>query len=243
MIFAGEYSELLRYGEERLKQYFGMMFPNIAAFLEDDIQLLFETLRDHLRGRPANVPLAVEHFFDELFALLYQDQMNPRNRRVDGFGSRCIAGQQRTIRPFGNAPQELGTKLYQSVELARLLLTSLHLGVEVLNSTHHMQVGKKCGRALLEMRYCGMCQGFTNVKPCKNYCVNVMKGCLANFVDIDPHWNEYVTSVINLVRWSMAGDYDLQLAIGSLDANIIAAITTATDDSERIIQEVIGCFT
>ncbi|XP_072033662.1 glypican-5-like [Amphiura filiformis] len=36
----------------------------------------------------------------------------------------------------------------------------------------------------------------------------------------------------------MAGDYDLQLAIHSLDANIIDAISTAKDDSERIIEEV-----
>ncbi|XP_072032858.1 glypican-5-like [Amphiura filiformis] len=186
--FHGEYSELLRYGEERIKQYFGTMFSNFAGFLEDDIQQLFDTLRDHLRGRPANVPLSVELFFNELFALLYQDQINPRNRRVSGFSSRCIAGQQQTIRPFGNAPLEMGNKLYQSVELARLLLNSLHLGVEVLNSTHHMQVGKKCGRALLEMSYCGTCLGYTTVKPCNSYCINVMKGCLANFVDIDPHW-------------------------------------------------------
>ena len=65
-----------------------------------------------------------------------------------------------------------------------------------------------------------------------------MKGCLANFVEIDPDWNEYVTSVINLVRWSMAGDYDLQLAVYSLNEKISDAIVMAKNDSERIIQQV-----
>ena len=238
-IFPGEFNELLRYGEERIKQYFGTMYPNIAGSLEDDIQLLFETLRDHLRGRPTNIPLAVEIFFNELFALLYQDKISPSREsgRQDGLNTRCIAGQQRTIRPFGDFPQEIGIRLYKSVELARLLLTSLNLGVEVLNSTHHMRLGKKCSKGLLEMRYCATCQGLTTVKPCQSYCVNVMKGCLANFVDIDARWNEYVTSVINLVRWSMAVDYDLQLAIHSLDAKVIEAIGVARDDATRIVTE------
>lgn len=49
-----------------------------------------------------------------------------------------------------------------------------------------------CIRALTRMLYCPFCRGMPAVKPCKNYCLNVMKGCLANQADLDPEWNLYI---------------------------------------------------
>lgn len=49
-----------------------------------------------------------------------------------------------------------------------------------------------CMRALTKMLYCPFCQGMPAVKPCRNYCLNVMKGCLANQADLDPEWNQYI---------------------------------------------------
>jgi glypican 6 len=42
------------------------------------------------------------------------------------------------------------------------------------------------------MQYCPFCQALPSAKPCKNYCLNVMKGCLANQADLDPEWNQYI---------------------------------------------------
>ncbi|KAJ3592393.1 hypothetical protein NHX12_007520 [Muraenolepis orangiensis] len=42
------------------------------------------------------------------------------------------------------------------------------------------------------MQYCPFCQALPTAKPCKNYCLNVMKGCLANQADLDPEWNQYI---------------------------------------------------
>lgn len=49
-----------------------------------------------------------------------------------------------------------------------------------------------CIRALTKMMYCPFCQGMPAVKACKNFCLNVMKGCLANQADLDPEWNLYI---------------------------------------------------
>lgn len=58
-----------------------------------------------------------------------------------------------------------------------------------------------CIKALTKMLYCPFCQGMLEVKPCKNYCLNVMKGCLANQADLDPEWNQYIgkSSFISVV--------------------------------------------
>ncbi|KPP66825.1 hypothetical protein Z043_114636 [Scleropages formosus] len=49
-----------------------------------------------------------------------------------------------------------------------------------------------CVRALTRMLYCPYCRGLPNTKPCGNYCLNVMKGCLANQADLDPEWNLFI---------------------------------------------------
>lgn len=47
-------------------------------------------------------------------------------------------------------------------------------------------------RALLKMMYCPHCRGLVSVKPCYNYCFNVMRGCLANQGDLDAEWNIFM---------------------------------------------------
>lgn len=47
-------------------------------------------------------------------------------------------------------------------------------------------------QALLKMMYCPHCRGLISVKPCYNYCFNVMRGCLANQGDLDTEWNIFM---------------------------------------------------
>lgn len=51
-------------------------------------------------------------------------------------------------------------------------------------------------RALLKMMYCPHCRGLVSVKPCYNYCFNVMRGCLANQGDLDAEWNIFMGKAI-----------------------------------------------
>lgn len=51
-------------------------------------------------------------------------------------------------------------------------------------------------RALLKMMYCPYCRGLVSVKPCYNYCFNVMRGCLANQGDLDAEWNIFMGKAI-----------------------------------------------
>ncbi|KAI4565324.1 hypothetical protein MJT46_009667 [Ovis ammon polii x Ovis aries] len=51
-----------------------------------------------------------------------------------------------------------------------------------------------CIRALMKMLYCAYCRGLPTVRPCNNYCLNVMKGCLANQADLDTEWNLFIVA-------------------------------------------------
>ncbi|TKC45793.1 hypothetical protein EI555_012235 [Monodon monoceros] len=66
-----------------------------------------------------------------------------------------------------------------------------------------------CIRALMKMLYCPYCRGLPTVRPCNNYCLNVMKGCLANQADLDTEWNLFIDVHILL---SMFLNESLQLS-------------------------------
>lgn len=49
-----------------------------------------------------------------------------------------------------------------------------------------------CRVALTRMMYCPYCHGLPGLRPCQNYCHNVMRGCLANQADLDTEWNLFI---------------------------------------------------
>ncbi|XP_022088030.1 glypican-5-like [Acanthaster planci] len=235
--FKEEFEELLGYGEAKVQQNFRIMYVAIALDLDNDIRHLFSDLRSHLNGKEVKIQRSVRNFFDELFPLLYS-QIDKSAGRLDALFSSCLSAKRAIIQPFGDVPRQMATLLYHSVETSRLLLRAVEQGQQVLNATFSMALGKKCGRSLLEMRHCGLCQGQLEARPCRSYCLNVVKGCLANFMDLDTFWDQYVTAVIDLIRHSMMRDNDLQQAMNSLEYLFKDAINYAFENEGDITYEV-----
>jgi hypothetical protein len=46
------------------------------------------------------------------------------------------------------------------------------------------------------MTGCPACQGLPELKACSNYCINVMKGCLAYQAELDADWNSFVGEAV-----------------------------------------------
>jgi hypothetical protein len=53
-----------------------------------------------------------------------------------------------------------------------------------------------CVRALTKMTGCPACQGLPELKACSNYCINVMKGCLAYQAELEGDWNNFVGEIL-----------------------------------------------
>lgn len=103
-------------------------------------------------------------------------------------------------------------------KIAWVLMTAITLLLLQVSST------PACIRALTKMLYCPFCRGIPAVKPCKNYCLNVMKGCLANQADLDPEWNLYIGKSFQALLLLM-GHQNLNIAMFLLVKLIFA--TTA----------------
>ena len=50
----------------------------------------------------------------------------------------------------------------------------------------------QCVEALTKMTSCPACQGLPAIRPCSNYCSNVMKGCLAYHSELADSWDKYI---------------------------------------------------
>ncbi|KAG7279337.1 hypothetical protein CRUP_019033 [Coryphaenoides rupestris] len=64
-----------------------------------------------------------------------------------------------------------------------------------------------CRRALTKMLFCPYCGGLPGLRPCRNYCLNVMRGCLANQADLDTEWTLFLDERDRLStgRWHAGG--------------------------------------
>lgn len=65
----------------------------------------------------------------------------------------------------------------------------------LLSNRLQVSLSPECTKALMKLVYCPHCRGIASVKPCSNYCSNVMKGCLANQADLDPEWQNLIGEI------------------------------------------------
>ncbi|XP_078251406.1 glypican-4-like, partial [Rhinoraja longicauda] len=99
----------------------------------------------------------------------------------------------------------------------------------------------ECADALLKMTYCPHCRGIFVVKPCNKYCLNVMKGCLANLADLDIEWNNFIDAML-MVAERLEGPFNIESVMDPIDVKISEAIMTMQENSMQISQKVFqGC--
>lgn len=65
------------------------------------------------------------------------------------------------------------------------------------------------------MNSCPACQGYTELKPCGSYCINVMKGCLVWHIELQKQWDQYLEALSELTErlqkpYNLGKEIDLQ---------------------------------
>ncbi len=122
------------------------------------VRELFTDISLFLLGSELKVDDLIHRFFDALFPLVYNHLINPGLSDISSGYAECVRSSRREVRPFGGAPGLLADQITRSGVSGKLLLQALHLGIEVINTTDHLQLSRECRRALLKMHYCPHCQ-------------------------------------------------------------------------------------
>uniref|UniRef100_A0A8C6NE63 Uncharacterized protein n=1 Tax=Melopsittacus undulatus TaxID=13146 RepID=A0A8C6NE63_MELUD len=200
---------LIRLAENYTSTLFCKTYRNMAAEATTRVQEFFTDVGLFVFGTDISTEESVNRFFDTLFPVIYNHMINPGLTDISLEYAACLQMVRRDIKPFGNIPQKAIRQMGRSLLPSRTFLQALNLGIEVINTTDHLRFSKDCSRALLRMQYCPHCQGLTSSKPCMGYCLNIIRGCLANIAEVDLHWRGYIQSLEDLSS-AMSGTYDIE---------------------------------
>ncbi|KPP76932.1 hypothetical protein Z043_103685 [Scleropages formosus] len=202
--------ELLENTEKSLNDMFVRTYGKLYMQNADVFQDLFAELKRYYTGGNVNLEETLNDFWVQLLERMFK-LLNSQYHFSDDY-LECVSKYTDQLKPFGDVPRKLKAQVTRAFIAARTFVQGLMVGREVANRVSknftstdicpHLKkdvsVTPACARALTKLLYCPYCRALPSLKPCVNYCLNVMKGCLANQADLDPEWNLFIGGIISM---------------------------------------------
>ena len=134
----------------------------------------------------------------------------------------CVSEHMKQLKPFGDVPEKLTGQIKRSFVATRTFEQAITSAAEVARNMATVRPGAECTSALTKMQQCGACRGFVE-KPCSNYCVNVMRGCLNHFIELDGEWDNFVQSMDKITE-RLLGPFNIVMVVEPINIKISEAI-------------------
>ncbi|XP_045529970.1 division abnormally delayed protein isoform X2 [Pieris brassicae] len=218
-------SQLYRSHATRAHAPLATLYDDIRTLLRSNLET--EDAVDLASPPPKEMAQSTKKFFREVFPVAYQNVLRLDTKQFTTAYEACLKDAYDAVQPFGDVPEQLGSSLAKSLEAARALLQVLGVGAGALGGAEgavKSAAHSHYGRLLLKMGGCSRCQGH-DVSPCKNYCLNVARGCIGSIIsELDAPWASYVEGVERLAR------ADADAALRALDARVSEAIMYALEN-------------
>ncbi|XP_077419813.1 glypican-6a isoform X2 [Vanacampus margaritifer] len=220
--------ELLDNSERSLSSMFSRTFGKLYMKNSEVFQDLFTELKRYYTGGNVNLEEMLNDFWSRLLERMFQ-LLNSQYHFTDDY-LECVSKYSDQLKPFGDVPRKLKAQVTRALIAARTFVQGLMVGREVANRVAKVNVAPPCVRALTRMLYCPYCRSMPGLKPCQNYCQNVMRGCLANQADLDLEWNTFTDAML-LVAERLQGPFHMEAVIEPIDLKISEAIVTMQDNN------------
>ncbi|XP_048053991.1 glypican-6a isoform X1 [Megalobrama amblycephala] len=231
--------ELLDNSEKSLNDMFVRTYGKLYTHNSEMFEDLFSELKRYYTGGNVNLEEVLNDFWSRLLERMFQ-LLNSQYTFTDDY-LECISKYTDQLKPFGDVPRKLKAQVTKAFIAARSFVQGLMVGREVANRVAKVNISPGCSKALTKMLYCPYCGGMPGLKPCANYCQNVMRGCLANQADLDPEWNLFIDAML-LVADRLEGPFDIEAVMEPIDIKISEAIMTMQDNSMQVSSKVFqGC--
>ncbi|KAK1891869.1 Glypican-6, partial [Dissostichus eleginoides] len=227
--------ELLDNSEKSLNSMFTRTYGKLYMQNSEVFQDLFTELKRYYTGGNVNLEEMLNDFWSRLLERMFQ-LLNSQYHFTDDY-LECVSKYTDQLKPFGDVPRKLKAQVTRAFIAARTFVQGLMVGREVANRVAKVNVLPACVRALTKMLYCPYCRGMPGLKPCHNYCHNVMRGCLANQADLDAEWNLFIDAML-LVADRLDGPFNIEAVIEPVDIKISDAIMTMQDNSMQVSAKV-----
>ncbi|XP_053486778.1 glypican-3 [Ictalurus furcatus] len=234
-LFQEAFDMVLRLGRNSTLTLLREEFPGLGSGANGAATQLFLEMSLYILGSDANVNDMVTSFFSRLFPLAYRRLLG--NGAAAGISDECMHRLWREVSAFSSYPKLMMTRLSRSLLATRLFLQALNLGIEVVNTTQHLKAGRECGRALLRLWYCPLCQGLMEARPCKAMCLVTMGTCLGGAAEVQPHWRAYVDGLGTLAA-AMRGEQDIEAVVLRLHVIIRMALRHIVGAKSKVNAQV-----
>ena len=175
----------------------GKSHRNLTHSTKPLLRHLFKDMETFIADSNVDLNSSVSVFFQESFPLLYP-LMDPSEKTLSDGYKTCLKKSVSTIRPFGDKPEELVKTLIELLSPVQIFLGGLVVGASVITTARDFSFANGSDVALLKMKYCPLCQGMTDVKPCHHYCLDLVEKCMASEMQLHDDWNDYIKSLVSL---------------------------------------------
>ncbi|XP_043926038.1 glypican-1 [Protopterus annectens] len=238
-VFDAFFQEVLNKSEKSLQENFPAMYGELYSQNVKLFKDIYGELRRYHRGSNINLEEALNEFWARLLERLFK-QLNPQHQITDEYLD-CMLKHAEQHHPFGEVPRELKLRATRAFIAVRSFVQGLSLGGDVIRKVSQVPLSPECTRAIMKLVYCPHCRGLSSVKPCSNYCHNVMKGCLANQADLDAEWKNLVESMLQVAdRFETPAS--VEMVIGTVHIKISEAITILEENKDHFTSKVFqGC--
>uniref|UniRef100_A0A673H1A0 Glypican-6-like n=1 Tax=Sinocyclocheilus rhinocerous TaxID=307959 RepID=A0A673H1A0_9TELE len=229
--------ELLENTERSLNEMFLRTYGKPYLQNAEVFQGLFAELKRYYTGGNVNLEEMLNDFWMRLLERMFQ-LLNSQYLITEDY-LECIGKYMEQLKPFGDVPKKLKSQVTRAFIAARTFVQGLMVGREVANRVSKVTMSSACISGFTKMLYCSYCQGLFTLKPCNNYCLNVMKGCLANQADLDPEWSKYIDAMLLLTE-RLEGPFNIESVMEPIDVKISEAIMNMQENSMQLSYQV--CF-
>lgn len=167
------------------------------------VSTLFGDIEEFLQSNHKSIPNSISKFFDDIFPVMFKNTIyHGTSESFTHHFHHCLTQHRKEIipHPFDDYPERVARNLNNGLTIVKAYMEALSVVMETINTTDALVLEDECKHAVTRMQYCSHCRGLINVKPCKGFCLDVMRGCLSKMAEIGPEWSDVISSVELLVR-------------------------------------------
>uniref|UniRef100_A0A915AHK5 Glypican-6 n=1 Tax=Parascaris univalens TaxID=6257 RepID=A0A915AHK5_PARUN len=212
------------------EQLHAMFTRTYGPFYQSHTQIFisfFDNLQQFYTNQTyASLKTILEEFFFALFRTMFSI-LNPLEK-VTKKDFECLRRSMSSLEPFADIPTKMSIQLERSVGTARSLTQALRSTSQILQSILQREISSPCANAAARMTHCALCTEKHPIKPCANLCLNVFKGCLAGYAQLDESWNLLVGSLSKLAH-RLKGPYNV--------ISVVIPIAVQISESIMLFQE------
>ena len=167
----------------------------MAQDAKPHIRTLFDEVQTSVASKDLHVQNSTIKFFRNFYPVVYRYTVV--KKILPGEYSDCLKNKLSVIMPFKDVPQKMTIFLIKKLLPVQQFLRSLQTIGNVLDVLDNVELSAECKFSLVKMSYCSLCDGLSNVKPCPQYCLNVVSSCLDPYTEIEYKWSSFIRHLDN----------------------------------------------